>query len=100
MTRARANQSRRVLGRRPNAYGAIPQVTNRTRNQVVKERMENQRRRLCFTAFSMLGTASGVVQVVSPWSTSTLPMRLAAAMAFLCSDGLKTPIEMSAPFIA
>src|SRR5712664_981848 len=51
-------------------------------------------------AFSMYETASGVLQFVSPWSTSTLPMRLAASIAFWRSAGLKIPIGMSAPFIA
>src|ERR1043166_8369953 len=48
----------------------------------------------------MYGTASGVLQLVSPWSTLTLPMRFAASIALFRHEGLKTPIEMSAPFIA
>jgi hypothetical protein len=35
-------------------------------------------RRFRVDAFSMSDTASGVLQLVSPWSTSTVPMRLAA----------------------
>lgn len=44
--------------------------------------------RPCFDALAMYVTASGVLQLVSPWSTSTLPMRFAAATAFRRSDGL------------
>src|SRR4029079_3952526 len=51
-------------------------------------------------AFCSLETASGVLQYVSPWSTSTLPMRLAVSIAFLRRAGLKVPIAMIAPFIA
>jgi hypothetical protein len=45
------------------------------------------------TAFSMYGTASGVLQLVSPWSTSTLPIRRAAEMAILRNFALRIPIE-------
>ena len=52
------------------------------------------------TAFAMYGTASGVLQLVWPWSTSTFPMRLAAATAFLRSFARLIPIEISALFMA
>jgi hypothetical protein len=37
--------------------------------------------RRCSTALRMYASASGVLQDVSPWSTSTGPMRFAAASA-------------------
>src|SRR5262245_38246028 len=48
----------------------------------------------------MESTASGVLQSVSPWSTSTGPMRFAAAVAALRNDALRPPIAISAMFIA
>ena len=56
--------------------------------------------RFRFDAFMILLAGSGVLQFVSPWSTSTLPMRPAASIAFLRSAGVWTPIEISATFIA
>ena len=50
----------------------------------------------CAHVFSMYCAASGVLQAVSPWSTSTLPIRLAAASAALRRPALRPPIVMTA----
>ena len=47
-------------------------------------------------AFSIYAAASGVLHAVSPWSISTLPMRLAAAMADLRNPALRHPMAMRA----
>ena len=47
-------------------------------------------------SFSMESAASGVLQSVSPWSTATFPIRLAAAVAAARKLGLRHPMVMTA----
>lgn len=52
------------------------------------ERADDQGKYFRFDLLRRIATASGVLQYVSPWSTSTLPMRFAVAIARACNDGL------------
>src|SRR5262245_44636441 len=54
----------------------------------------------CAQVFSIYAAASGVLQAVSPWSTSTLPILFAAAVAALRRAALRHPIAMRAWFMA